>query len=62
MGEKKFVIFNKRRYEVVEKPDEFELIDKSDEQIKFDISFSKDPIDNKKARDGLTIFFTEIFS
>jgi hypothetical protein len=59
---KRKFLFNGKNYELEEDSEEFILIDKSDDKIKVDISFSKDPIKNKIAKDGLTIFFTEIFS
>jgi hypothetical protein len=59
---KKTIIFDNREYEVTENEEEVIYTDKSDEDIKFDFSFSKDPVRNKIAKDGLTIFFTEIFS
>ncbi|MBT2721624.1 hypothetical protein [Bacillus sp. ISL-46] len=57
----KQLVFNNRDYEVTENENEVLLTDISNNPIKFDISFSKDPKKNKIAKDGLTIFFTELF-
>jgi hypothetical protein len=58
----KQLLFNDRQYHVTEDTEKVTLKDQSKQQIKVNFSFSKNPDKNKKAKDGLTIFFTEIFS
>ncbi|MBT2736188.1 hypothetical protein [Bacillus sp. ISL-7] len=57
----KQLVFNNREYHVTEQIDKVIFKDKSNQPFKVNFSFSKDPIKNKIAKDGLTIFFTEIF-
>jgi len=38
------------------------LIDKSNNLVKVNITFSKNPIKNKKAKDGVKAFFSELYS
>jgi hypothetical protein len=38
------------------------LIDNSNNKIKINISFSKNSENNKKAKDGLKAFFSELYS
>lgn len=38
------------------------LIDNSNNEVKINISFSRNPAKNKKAHDGLKAFFTELYS
>lgn len=57
----KHLVFNNREYQVTEDTEKVIFKDKSNEPFKVNFSFSKDPIKNKIARDGLTIFFTEVF-
>jgi hypothetical protein len=59
MGE---ITFNNRKYKVTEQPDKIIFKDKSNHEIKVNFSFSKDKTKNKIAKDGLTIFFTEVFN
>jgi hypothetical protein len=54
--------FNDRFYEVTEDEEKVIFTDTSDQSLKIDFSFSKDPEKNKIAKEGLTIFFTEVFS
>lgn len=58
----KKLIFDEREYEVTENEDEYILRDISNEPFKFHMRFSKDQEKNKIAKEGLTIFFTEVFS
>jgi hypothetical protein len=58
----KQVEFNDRVYEVTEDKEKVTFTDKSNASLKIDFSFSKDPDKNKIAKEGLTIFFTEVFS
>jgi hypothetical protein len=58
----KQLLFNNRKYQVTEDTDKVTFKDKSNQQIKVNFSFSKNPDKNKIAKDGLTIFFTEVFS
>ncbi|MEH7249219.1 hypothetical protein V7114_20880 [Neobacillus niacini] len=58
----KQVVLNDRVYEVTEDKEKVTFTDKSNESLKIDFSFSKDPEKNKIAKEGLTIFFTEVFS
>jgi hypothetical protein len=59
MGE---ITFNDRKYKVTEQSDKVIFKDTSNQGIKVNFSFSKDKNKNKIAKDGLTIFFTEVFS
>jgi hypothetical protein len=54
--------FNDRVYEVTEDEEKVIFTDTSNQSLKIDFSFSKDPQKNKIAKEGLTIFFTEVFS
>lgn len=38
------------------------LIDHSNNEVKINMSFSKNPEKNKKAKDGLKAFFKELYS
>ena len=58
----KHLKLNDRTYTVIEDEEKVTFKDKSNQQIKVNFSFSKNPEKNKLAKDGLTIFFTEIFS
>lgn len=58
----KQLVFNDRVYEVTEDKEKVTFTDRSNESLKIDFSFSKDPEKNKIAKEGLTIFFTEVFS
>jgi hypothetical protein len=58
----KHLLFNNREYEVTEDRDTVAFKDQSNQQVKINFSFSKNPNKNKIANDGLTIFFTEVFS
>ena len=60
--ERRVLEFDDRLYHVTENEEKVIFRDQSKEKIKIHFSFSKDPSDNKKAKDGLTIFFTEVFS
>jgi hypothetical protein len=57
----KQLVFDNRLYQVTENTDKIIFRDQSNEKIKINFSFSKDPEKNKKAKEGLTIFFTEVF-
>ena len=54
--------FNDRVYDVTEDEEKVIFTDTSNQSLKIDFSFSKDPQKNKIAKEGLTIFFTEVFS
>ncbi|WP_342432628.1 hypothetical protein [Neobacillus sp. FSL H8-0543] len=56
------LLFNDRVYEVTEDEEKVIFTDTSNEKLKINFSFSKDPVKNKIAKEGLTIFFTELFS
>jgi hypothetical protein len=58
----KQLLFNNKQYQVTEDIDKVTFKDQSKQQIKVNFSFSKNPDKNKIAKDGLTIFFTEVFS
>jgi hypothetical protein len=58
----KQLMFNNRPYQVTEDTEKVTFKDQSNQGIKVNFSFSKNPIKNKIAKDGLTIFFTEVFS
>jgi hypothetical protein len=58
----KQLLFNNKQYQVTEDIDKVTFKDQSKQQIKINFSFSKNPDKNKIAKDGLTIFFTEVFS
>jgi hypothetical protein len=57
----KKLLLDNREYHVTEQEDKVIFQDKSNQPFKVNFSFSKDPKKNKIARDGLTIFFTELF-
>ncbi|TWE06372.1 hypothetical protein FB550_102394 [Neobacillus bataviensis] len=57
----KKLLFDNREYQVTEDIDKVMFKDLSERKIKINFSFSKDPNKNKIAKDGLTIFFTELF-
>jgi hypothetical protein len=54
--------FNDRVYEVTEDEEKVIFTDTSNQSLRINFSFSKDPEKNKIAKEGLTIFFTEVFS
>jgi hypothetical protein len=58
----KQLLFNNKQYQVTEDTEKVTFKDQSKQQIKVNFSFSKNPDKNKIAKDGLTIFFTEVFS
>lgn len=58
----KQLVFNDRVYEVTEDEERVIFTDTSNQSLKINFSFSKDPEKNKIAKEGLTIFFTEVFS
>jgi hypothetical protein len=58
----KQLLLNDRVYQVTEDKEKVILTDTSSQSIKIDFTFSKDPEKNKIAKEGLTIFFTEVFS
>jgi hypothetical protein len=62
VGDMKQLLFNNKQYQVTEDIDKVTFKDQSKQQIKVNFSFSKNPDKNKIAKDGLTIFFTEVFS
>jgi hypothetical protein len=58
----KQLVFNDRVYEVTEDEEKVIFTDTSNQSLRINFSFSKDPEKNKIAKEGLTIFFTEVFS
>ncbi|MDQ0975919.1 hypothetical protein QFZ31_005797 [Neobacillus niacini] len=58
----KQIVFNNKEYEVTEEIGKVSFKDKSNQSVKINFSFSKNPDKNKLAKDGLTMFFTEVFS
>jgi hypothetical protein len=56
------VILGKTKYLYKADAEKVYLIDNSNNKIKINFSFSKNPEDNKKAKDGLIAFFTELYS
>ncbi|MEY2196879.1 hypothetical protein AB7942_29840 [Neobacillus sp. BF23-41] len=57
----KQLVFNNREYHVTEDTEKVIFKDNSNRPVKVNFSFSKDTNKNKIAKDGLTIFFTEVF-
>lgn len=64
MGEEKKgeVILGETRYIYKSDEDKDYLVDNSNNRIRINLSFSKNPEKNKKAKDGLKVFFTELYS
>lgn len=64
MGEEKMeeVILGETRYIFKSDGDKDYLIDNSNSSIRINISFSKNQEKNKKAKEGLKAFFTELYS
>jgi hypothetical protein len=56
------VILDDKKYLYKEDKDRCYFIDNSNNGVKIDISFSKNPDKNKKAKDGLKSFFSELYS
>ncbi|PWE70248.1 hypothetical protein B1R38_27055 [Bacillus cereus] len=64
MSEDKFeeVTLGRTKYIYKFEKNKDKLIDNSSNSIKINISFSRNPENNKKAKDGLKTFFTELYS
>ena len=55
------IVLGEREYSVTDQEDKIVFKDLSNRKIKINFSFSKDKEANRKAEEGLRIFWTEVY-